>query len=228
MERTEMQFVRAFGRLLLPRRFLLWNGGFYRIDAEEGLIWVVALDRPDDALCTVSYDVKAFCHGLNEAALRGGMYRVLGLRARYGAELRRMSEPEADAAVFRKLLLERFTQIGGLADLQAFRRWHYGMIGGTPGGENWLPLEAWECVQQGDCLRGAQLMQQAYDRWQDICRPYPELMDRPTVRAQGENYRALVELFAGGEAGMLQRRLEENVEASRAAIRSYFQRDDIV
>ena len=140
MERTEMQFVRAFGRLLLPRGFLLWNGGFYRIDAEEGLIWVVALDRPDDALCTVSYDVKAFCHGLNEAALRGGMYRVLGLRARYGAELRRMSEPEADAAVFRKLLLERFTQIGGLADLQAFRRWHYGLIGGTPGGENWLPL----------------------------------------------------------------------------------------
>ena len=32
MERTEMQFVRAFGRLLLPRGFLLWNGGFYRID----------------------------------------------------------------------------------------------------------------------------------------------------------------------------------------------------
>lgn len=235
MDRLGPRFVKTFGQMLLPEGFFLWNGSFYRLDPEAGLVWIVTLDRCAEDLPVLSCEVKAFCHGLDETSLHSAMYHVMGLRglcrdridrARLGVD--RLYPIEVDGMVFRACMLDRFAGIRSLEDFQEFRSWHYRLTGGAPGGEYWLPQEMWECVQLGQYDRARQLNRLLTDRWTEICREQPEVLDRPHVRAKNDALLALRDLFEAGSDAALQNRLEENLARSREVIRSYFQREDIV
>lgn len=232
MNSTTSRFVSVFGKMLLPEKFFMYNGRFYRIDSEAGLIWIVALDEVDSFnRCIVNYDVKAFCHDLDIHAFEGGMYQVQGLWSHYRERIEEkllnkdpLYEIDVCGKVFQNIVLQPFVSIRNIDDFQSFRLWNYtDLLGGISGNEHWLFNEVWEHVQMEQYLKADHTLQQATERWLRVCQKRPAMLTRPDVIKKKDDIMLLQRMFKENDIQGIRYELERRINNSKNCMHVYFQ-----
>lgn len=230
MHKANRIFLHRFGRMLLPRGFFLYDGRFYRVLPDSGLVNIVAagLTEQEDR-CIVQYDTLALCHGLQEKLLYGGSWqpRWLVSHSRKALDAGRMEkdatyEAEAGALIFQELLLERFDQTRSLEAFQDYRSWHYDLFGGLPGTEYWDFDEMWEDLQLRNYAAAEESLQRGLRKWRAVLEGRPSYAKRADIQAKNREFSRYEALLRSGDTAALDALVQLRTEASRQLLRDFF------
>lgn len=227
MNKALQMFAKEFGRLLLPEGFFLWKDSFYRIRNE--MMWLVRLQKPDEnSPCIVNYDIKTFCHGMDDNEIVRCFYQVHGLWSYCADQIDKSQlykdeyEIRTHALVFRNVLLERFTSVQSIEDMQEFRSWNYEMLGGKRENRPQFMVETWEHIHSRNYHLAIEMLDTFLENRKKANRQ--QLAFNMKSENGLEDLIELKQLLINSDDAALQLCLEQRKEKSRLFCERFFMR----